>query len=203
VDKAYSALDAYGFIQPNSRLVQKGDHAGGAASGLSNDAKAIVQEWLAKENQDRGGKTTPSILEKLGPCMSRALFATIRFQDLRTVKRAAEDPNRCTGCTNAMCSSCHGDIATPFYTQVGSALGDNTFEMSKKMPYITKYFGVNGTEPVPSHGIAKKQNAVNSTLLTGSHPNFYLLPQVTLAINNFVNDAIAKYKAGTCGNSSL
>jgi cytochrome c5 len=197
-DTAYSSLDAIGLIQTNSRLLVKGVHSGGAAPALSDTQKPIVNQWLGMEAQERAGKAAPvNVLEKLAACMDKAQLTAIGLQTIRTQPRNGENTNRCTGCNNAVCSSCHGDTTTTFYEQFGSKLGDNTFEMSQKQPYILKYFGLNGTEPVASNGILLKQTAV-ATAPPYSHPKFTMNATVKANLDKFVADTIAKYKAGTC-----
>jgi cytochrome c553 len=197
--KAYAEVEAYGMIQPESRLVKKGPHGnGGSAPGLSASAKAVVNEWVALELKKSGGKSTPSVLDKVALCMDQAQLQNIGLQTLRTVRRNGENANRCTGCTNASCSSCHGDTQTPFYMTIGSALGDRTFEMTKQQPFITKYFGVSNGEPVASNGLTKKMQAVNGDVAYGPHPNFTIPANVQQKLDAFVNDTIAKYKAGNC-----
>lgn len=55
---------------------------------------------------------------------------------------------------------------------IGSALVDQTFEMNKQQPFITKYFGISNGAPVTSNGLLKKLQAVNAHTGYGEHPNF-------------------------------
>jgi hypothetical protein len=79
---------------------------------------------------------------------------------------------------------------------------DYTITETKKTapPYLQKYIGVSASgDPIASNAIKLKSDAtVKDAPYT--HPMFVLTPQVETAISDFVADAIAKYKAGTCGN---
>jgi hypothetical protein len=198
-DKAYTELGAYGLVQPESRLLKKGPHgAGKSAPGLDEAAKSVVLEWIARETKENGGKTTPSVLDKVALCMDKAQFETIGIQRIQTIQRPGTNDNRCTGCENTLCSSCHGDRATPFFMTIGSALGDQTFEMTKQQPFITKYFGVSNGAPVASNGLLKKMQAVNADTGYGEHPNFTIPANVQQRLDAFVNDTLARFKAGNC-----
>jgi mono/diheme cytochrome c family protein len=195
---SYQGVDAFGFITSNSRLLSKGTHASGAGRALSSATRALVEDWLELEKSERGNKSSQGVLEKLGACMDRNQYLGIGLQTLKTVPRPGENTNRCTGCNQTGCSSCHGDVRTPFYMQIGSALGDDTFEKNQLAPFIYMMFTVNGSEPAPSHRIEAKQKQVNAMSAYGGHPNFVLPPDVVQRLDAFVDRTIAKYKAGTC-----
>ncbi|WP_394838812.1 hypothetical protein LVJ94_18130 [Pendulispora rubella] len=199
---SYQGLDARGLIVPNSLVLTKGSHASGAAPALDAAQSQAVQEWLTQEAADRGGQQAPeNILEKMGGCLDEAKFKAIGFQNLTTTKRQGENRNNCTGCDNAKCRTCHTGGDGGFYMAAGSNLDTSTFQETKSVKYIVKYLGLNGTEPVASNAIQAKADATAKDK-PYSHPLFTLKPEMKTAIDAFVNDAIAKYKAGSCGQAN-
>lgn len=201
-DTAYQSLDARGMIVTSSSLLSKGTHAGGAAPALAPAQAATIQEWLALEAKERVGQAAPvNILEKVGSCFSQGLFEAIQWGALKTVKRTNENPDQCTDCNDARCATCHTAGDNGFYMGVASGVEPDikTFEGTKKTPFITRYIGLSGTQPVPSYGVRIKAQAV-AVGPDYSHPKFVLTPERENAINVFVSDAITKYNGKLCGN---
>ena len=194
----YSELDARGLIVTNSLLLTHGTHAGGAAPALNATQQSAVTTWLQMEATERQGTAAPvNVLEKLGGCLDQTLFNNIGLQNLKTTKRTNENANRCTGCDNAPCRVCHTAGDNGFYMALGSNIDNGTFAATKTPQYIVKYFGLNGVEPVASNAIATK-SAATVTAAPYTHPMFTLTPAMQTGLDAFVNDAIGKYKAGTC-----
>jgi len=194
----YQELDARGLIVNNSLLLTKGTHAAGAAPALSTQQQQVITQWLSMEAGERQGQAAPvNVLEKLGGCLSETLFNGIGLQNLRTIKRTNENANNCTGCNNAPCRVCHTAGDNGFYMALGSNIDNGTFAATKTPQYIIKYFGLNGVEPVASNAIETKSEATQ-TGAPYTHPMFKLTDAQKTALDAFVNDAITKYKAGTC-----
>jgi hypothetical protein len=201
-DIAYQNLDARGLIVSNSMLLSKGVHDATKAPALIASQQQVLTQWLSLEAGERQGKAAPvNVLAAVAQCMDQTKFEAIGLQNLRTIRRTNENANNCTGCDNAPCKTCHGDTATGFYMTLGSNIDKATFAMSQKQPYITKYFGLNGVEPVASNGIQTKADAVAKGL-PYSHPMFTLTGTTKTNLDAFVADTIAKYKAGTCGGDA-
>jgi hypothetical protein len=77
---------------------------------------------------------------------------------------------------------------------------DYTFQQSKLSTpnYIQHYFGTDATgNPIASLGVQNKSDATAKGVAY-SHPYFTLTTAQITAIQAFTDDAIAKYKAGTC-----
>jgi hypothetical protein len=190
--------------------VRKGPHDGPA---LTNDQTQRFTTWVELELKERGDKAPPTVLQKLATCLDPEKFKAIGFDKLVTTPRdaknnpqgEAENTDECTGCNNAPCHSCHSaDPATGFFMAIGNDVlpADETFDQTKSVdpPYVQKYFGLdtNGT-PIASKAISAKSDATVKTGKAYSHPMFLLTPEIQKGIDAFVDDAIAKYKAGTCG----
>jgi hypothetical protein len=196
---SYAGLDGRGLIVTNSLFVSHGTHAGGAAPAMDQNQLTIATQWLAMEAEERVGQAAPvNILEKIGGCLDEALFNAIKFQDLRTTKRDNENADRCTGCDNAPCRTCHTAGDGSFYMAVGSALDQNTFTETKTSKYIVKYLGLNGTTPVASNAISLKA-AATATDRAYSHPMFTIPTDMQTRLDAFVSNAITKYTAKQCG----
>lgn len=202
--KAYEMIYANGYAVPNSRVVVKGVHAGGAGPELSSAEKAKFDEWIAMEMKDGGQKSQVNVLEKIGDCFDQQKFQDIGLQNLRTTRRNGENANNCTGCNNTMCMTCHsGDDATNFVLALGNPNLPQTytFEESKKTnpAYIQKYFTTSPTgEPVASNGLRKKSEATIADK-PYTHPMYRVSDTMQARIDEFVNDAITKFKAKQCG----
>jgi hypothetical protein len=212
-DKTYTLVFGRGYITRDSMLMKKGAHDGGAAPALSTDQNKAVATWIELEMKERGDKAPPSVLEKLGDCMDETEFDKIGWENLQTVTRTAdnnpngetEDADDCTGCKPSSCVTCHAsDPATGFFMAMGNTVlpANETFMESKNIapPFLQKYFGLDTDgNPIASKAIrAKSDNTVN-VAKAYQHPMFTLPPDFELRLNNFVDDTISKYKAGTCG----
>jgi hypothetical protein len=201
-DITYQELDARGLIVNNSLLLTKGTHAGGAAPALNPTQQTAVTQWLGMEATERQGQAAPTnVLASLGNCLDETLFNNIGLQTLKTTPRTGENANRCTGCDNARCSICHTGGDNGFYMALGSNIDNGTFAATKTPQYIVKYFGLNGTTPVASNAIPMKATATQ-TGAPYTHPMFTIPATVQAGLDAFVNDAINKYKAGTCGKAA-
>jgi hypothetical protein len=211
VEKSYSLMFLRGYVSRTSTLVQKGPHSSNAPA-LSKDQSVKVMTWIELELKERGDKAPPSVLEKLGSCLDQTKFDAIKFGTLVTVARnannnpnkQAENANECTGCAAAPCSTCHSaDPGTGFMMAVGNDIlpADHTFKESKAStpPYMQKYFGLDTSgDPVASNAIKTKSDVtVQANAYT--HPMYVLTPAMETAIKAYVDDAIAKYKSGACG----
>lgn len=214
-DKTYTQLFKAGYVLENSRIVVKGTHDGASNNALDATQKATFNQWVAMELSAGGSEAPPNILEKLGSCFDRAKFDAMQMGQWRTTRRTGnnnindvtpwnENANNCTGCENAPCTTCHSaDPATNFNNAVGNTLlpDETTFENTKLTTpaYITKFFAVSadGTA-IASDGIKKKGLATQKDKAY-THPMFSLTDKQQAALDAFVQDAITKFAAGTCG----
>jgi len=211
--KTYDLVYLNAYATENSRIVVKGVHSGGTAPELTAPEKTTWATWLAKEASGGAKPVQQSVLEKFGECFDKAKFDAIGFNNLRTTRRQNgnnpknlnENANNCTGCDNAPCRSCHTfDDVTGFVMAVGAGnVGpDYTFENTKKLnpPFIRQYVGTTPTgEPTFNPGIKTKSTNTVEQGAAYSHPMYKLTPAMEQAIQAFVDDAITKYKAKTCG----
>jgi mono/diheme cytochrome c family protein len=219
VEGTYKVVFQRGYVVSNSLLLTKGVH-GGAGPALTTQQATDVSAWIAQELKDGGGKSTPAVLSTIGGCFDRTKFDAIGLQTLTTSRRTDnndpknatppvtvtpwnENQNNCTGC-NVSCATCHTqDDASGFVMSIGSNVlpANNTFERSKLQPFISQYIGVSPTgEPIASNGL-KTTGERTAKQEAYSHP-LYAVPQaVQDKIDAFVNDAITKYKAGSCGQA--
>lgn len=205
-DKAYEALDGNGLIIAMSPLLTKGPHAAGKAAPLDPTAESYVRKWLELEGKERVGAADPTaIYTKLAGCMSKDLFQRIDLCTMRTQPRLGENGDTCTGCDFVPCANCHalGGQGTGFWCSVTldnppKTNVDDTFESSKNLPYLRRYFGLSGKDPVPSHAIANKSLSTRSSTSTSAHPWYELDAARKRALETFVNDAITKYASGAC-----
>lgn len=217
-DTSYKLQFTYGFVSTSSMILTKGAHGGSSTNVLTSAQQSTYLQWVAQETKDGGQTAQPNVFEKLAGCMDQTKFDAIGLANLRTIQRTAnnntnnvtpwnENANRCTGCNNAPCRDCHaGDPASNFI----NAYGNNnfpasyTFEQTKlsNPAYIQHYFGTDATgNPIASHGLEAKATAVSKGVAY-SHPYFTLTTAEVTAIQAFVDDAISKYKAGTCTGTS-
>jgi len=211
--KTYDMVYLNGFAVANSRIVVKGVHSGGGAPELTVTEKGTFAQWLALEAKDGGTKTQTNVLEKFGTCFDKAKFDAIGFGQLRTTRRQNgnnplnqnENANNCTGCDNAPCRTCHSaDDVTGFVMAIGNPIlpADYTFEETKKLnpAFIRQYVSTTPTgDPQFNPGIMNKSTNTIEKGLAYSHPMYRLTPTMQTAIQAFVDDAVTKYKAGTCG----
>ncbi len=206
VKSTYKALDGNGLILATSPLLTKGPHAGGAAPALEPNAEATVRKWLDLEAKERAGKAPESIYTTLGNCMSAELFAKIDLCTAKTQPRPGESGDYCTGCKYESCSNCHaaGGQSTGFWcsakTEGGKTVTDSTDTLSgsRGLPYIRRYFGFAGSDPVASNAILNKSKTTQSATTLVAHPWFTLDAARQKALNAFVEDALSRYRSGTC-----
>jgi hypothetical protein len=191
---SYDAIQAFGLANFSAHT-----HAG-VGTNPPPDIRAAIDEWQTREKAS-GTKPVASVLDTIGDCLDETKFDAIGFAQLLTTPKPGENPNTCTGCNNAPCRDCHNAGDGGFFMAAGSNLGDNTFENTKLAKYIGKYITVNGTDPVPSHAIRAKSDAT-VTAAPYTHPMFKMSPTMEAALDAFVDDAITKYKAGTCGHGT-
>lgn len=199
---SYKLQFQMGFVVTDSRIVLKTPHGGSTTNELSAAQKTTFNQWVAMELKDGGNKATPNVLEKLGGCLDQQKFNAIGLQNLRTIRRGNENANNCTGCDNAQCSTCHAGGEANFVNSFGVSTAilpaNNTFVQTKQQPFIMKYFGLSPTgDPVASNALETKSEAT----ITGkpyTHPMFRLSDTMKANIQSFVDDAVSKYKAGTC-----
>jgi hypothetical protein len=214
VEKSYAFMFNRGYVVKASALVKKGIHSSGGAPALTPPQTKTVIQWIALELKERGDKAPPSVLDKLGDCLDKDKFAAIGLGKLLTATRNAqnnpnkytENANECTGCKPTTCNVCHSaDPGSGFVMAMGNDIlpADTTFNETKSTapPYLQKYFGLDTTgTPIPSKALKAKSDAT----VQGkpySHPMYTIPPAVETALDAFVADAIAKYKAGTCGKN--
>lgn len=205
-DQTYTQLFALGFVNDTSVILTKGTHGGSTTNVLSEDQKTKFRTWVSMELKDGGTQATPNVLEKLATCIDSVKFKAMNLQQLRTTRRNNENANQCTGCNQAACTNCHAsDDATGFVLATGNKIleandPDYTFNHTKitNPAFLQKYFGVSPTgEPVASNAIQNKSDAtVKDAPYT--HPMFTLNANTKTAIDDFVNDAITKYKNNAC-----
>ena len=214
-EKSYGQLFKVGYVVESSRIVVKPGHGGLTTNVLTSAQIGTYSQWVAMELKDGGAKATPNILATLGSCFDKAKFDAMKMGQWQTTRRTNnnntnnvtpwnENANNCTGCDNAQCTTCHSsDAATNFNNAVGNPIlpADTTFENTKLTTpaYITKFFGVSADGvPVASQGLLKKSDATKKDKAY-THPMYTLNAEQTTAVDAFVNDAIAKFAAGTCG----
>ena len=79
---------------------------------------------------------------------------------------------------------------------------DYTFEQTKKLnpSFIRQYVSTTPTgDPQFNPGVMNKSTNTVEKGLAYSHPMYKLTPTMQASIQAFVDDAVTKYKAGTCG----
>ena len=199
---SYKLQFQLGYVVVNSRMVLKTAHGGGTTNELKPVDKGNFNKWVDMETKAGGTKATPNVMEKLGGCFSEQLFNQINMQQITTTRRQNENANNCTGCDNAPCRTCHAGGEADFVAAQGVSTAilpaNHTFNETKKMPFISKFFGISPTgEPIASDALVKKSDATK-TAKPYTHPQYTLNEQRITAIKAFTDDAIAKYKAGTC-----
>ncbi|CAN5895230.1 hypothetical protein BH11MYX4_BH11MYX4_40580 [soil metagenome] len=211
--KTYDMVYLNGFATATSRILVKGVHSGGSGPELSPAEKTTFTQWIAIEVKDGGAKTQTNVLEKFGSCFDKTKFDAIGFGQLRTVRRQngnnpqnqTENANNCTGCDNKPCSTCHAsDDVTGFVMAIGNPNfpADYTFEQSKKFDpaFIRQYASTTPTgQPQYNPGVMNKSTNTVEKGMAYSHPMFKLTPAMEANIKAFVDDAVTKYTAGTCG----
>lgn len=211
--KTYDMIYLNAYATAGSRIVVKGLHSGGSAPELTQTEKTAWAQWIALEAADGGQKSQTNVLEKFGTCFDKAKFDAIGFGNLRTTRRTQnnnplkqnENANNCTGCDNAPCRTCHSaDDVTGFVMAIGNPIlpADYTFEQTKLLnpAYIRQYVSTTPTgEPQFNPGIQTKSTNTIEKGLAYTHPMFRVSTNMQTAIQAFVDDAIAKQKAGTCG----
>lgn len=214
-EKSYAQLFQVGYVVVQSRIITKPAHGGSTTNVLNNTQIQTYNSWVAMELKDGGSKAPPNILEKLGGCFDRAKFDAMQMGQWRTTRRQQgnntnnvtpwnENANNCTGCNNAPCTTCHSsDPGTNYSNAVGNTLlpPETTFENTKMTApaYITKFFGVSPDgKPIASDAIKKKSDSTMKDKAY-THPMYVLNANQTAALNAFVQDAITKFTAGTCG----
>lgn len=212
IEASYKLQFQLGYVSKTSRILLKGPHPG--TPGLVGEDVTKFNTWVDLELKAGGTQAPPNVLEKLANCLDRELFDDMQLQNLRTVRRTNnnntnnvtpwnENANNCTGCDNAPCRTCHTlDDATGFVqaNPNPNLPANTTFEETKRTnpAYLQKYFGVSPTgEPIASNAIMLKATATQKDKAY-THPMFQVNAQLQQRIDAFVNDAIAKYKAGTC-----
>lgn len=214
-EKSYTLIFGRGYIVRDSIILKKGAHNGGAGPALTADQSKKVATWIELEMKERGDKAPPSVLARLGDCLDKTKFDAIKWDTVETITRAKgnnpnnqeENANECTGCKPTTCSTCHSaDAATGFVEAVGSPIfdADYTFKQTKKTSpaYLQKYFGLdtNGN-PKASQAIRIKSDNTVNVAKAYQHPMFKLTQAQEDAIDDFVEDAVTKFKAGTCGKA--
>jgi len=213
--KTYDMVYLQGFATATSRIVVKGVHSGGGAPELTAPEKNLFAQWIALEAKDGGTKTQTNVLEKFGNCFDKTKFDAINFGLLKTVRRQngnnptnqQENANQCTGCDNKPCSTCHAaDDVTGFIMAIGNTNVSKdpsyTFEQTKKFdpPFIRQYVSTTPAgAPQYNPGVMSKSTNTVEKGLAYSHPMFKVTPAMEASIKAFVDDAITKYTAGTCG----
>lgn len=211
--KTYDLVYKNGYAVDNSRIIVKGVHSGGGAPALDATEKGKFMTWLSKETTSGTKPTQQNVLEKFGGCFDEAKFNAIGFQNLRTIRRQTgnnpnnynENANNCTGCDNAPCRSCHTfDKVTGFVMAFGAnnVSPNYTFEQTKLLspPYIRQYVATDATgAPVLNPGIKTKSINTVEKAKAYEHPMYKISPTMEANIQAFVQDAIDKYKAGSCG----
>jgi hypothetical protein len=205
-DKTYSELDALGLIVTNSQLLSQGSHDTGKAPSLTSAQQSAIVQWLSLEAAESTGTAAPAnVMVEIGACASKSDWDAIGWTNLRTQPRPTENPDKCTGCDDSLCASCHSGGDQGFFMAEGSAFDDGdvsfvqTFQANgpDMMTYINKFFGLNGTAPVASNAIANKAAAV-ALGPAYSHPMFVIPASVQTGITTLVNDALTAYANHTC-----
>ncbi|MBX3192793.1 MAG: hypothetical protein KF819_37765 [Labilithrix sp.] len=212
--KSYDMIYLNGFAIATSRIVMKGIHSNGAAPELTGPEKTKFAEWIALEVKDGGSKAQANVLEKFGECFDKAKFDAIGWQNLRVTRRQNgnnpqnlnENQDTCTGCRdNTPCSGCHtADDVTGYVNAIGNTLvpQDFTFQETKKLnpAFIRQYVSTTPTgDPVYNPGVMNKSINTVEKAPAYSHPMFKMSAAMEAANKAFVEDAITKFKAGTCG----
>lgn len=196
----YQLLDSRGMIVGAGSVLVTHRHTG-TGTDPSADAMGKINTWLGLEGKERVGQKAPEdIMAKIGSCIQDADWKTAEtaIRTMRTRARTGEDQNTCSGCNNEYCMACHN----PGYGFVtGTANDTQSTSLVKQRPFINKFFGTNGTDPVGSNALKAKSDAV-ATGKPYSHPNYTMPANVQTAIDTFVNKTIAAYKAGTCGTAA-
>lgn len=213
-DGTYTMLFSLGYVATDSRILLKGPHGGVTTNVLTSAQQTTFTTWVNQEIKDGGVKATPNVLAKMGGCIDKTKFDAMQLQNLRTIQRTtnnntnnvtnwAENANRCTGCNNAPCRDCHSaDDITGFVMAINNPAfpADYTFNQTKLInpPFLQKYIGIDPTgNPIASGALDNKATATSKDHAY-THPYFQINATTKAAIQAFVDDAVAKYKAGTC-----
>lgn len=212
--KTYDMLYLQAYVTAGSRIVAKGLHSNGGAPELTAADKGKWQQWITMESKEPGKPAQVNVLEKFGNCFDQAKFDAIGFGNLRVTRRTVdnnaggfqEDEEKCTGCKqNTPCNRCHsGDDVTGFVMAIGNNTfsPDYTFQETKKLspPFIRQYVGTTPTgEPTFNAGIMTKSTYTIEKTKAYQHPMFIVSPKMEASIKAFVDSAIEKHRAGTCG----
>jgi hypothetical protein len=197
----YQLLDQRALITAQGSMIStKGSHASGGGPALTSAQNGVVGTWLALEAQDRVGQKAPEdILAKLGNCIDPADWraAEAGMRTLRTQQRQGENANTCSGCANETCVACHADGSYGMIVGPQNQALQDTLPLVKQKPFITRYFGLNGADPVGSGAVAAKATATQ-TGAAHTHPRYTMNQQATQGVDTFVARTIEKYKAGNC-----
>jgi hypothetical protein len=193
----YQLFDQRGYIVATGSLLVSHKHTG-AGTDPTTEQLGKINAWLALEGQERVGQKAPEdILAKVAKCINPADWkaAEAAMRNLRTVQRNGENANTCTGCANASCTGCHRDGG---YSMLVGLQNDDTTTLVKQRPWVGKFIGTNGADPIPSDAV-KQKGIATQTGAPYSHPKFTLDATSEAAIQKMATDAITAYKAGTCG----
>jgi hypothetical protein len=194
---AYRTMEARGYIDPQTQLKRRGEHAG---PRLTDQQRKVITDWIDLEGAERGGKFPSALLSTLGKCLDKATFDAIQLDALRTQRRQGENANQCTGCDNGPCQMCHQQGEAGFLVNSGN-LSAKSFEALKDNQrsaegaiLLQKFITISGGELAPSTALADKGKAAAAGP-DYSHPKYVIAPQIQTAIDNFAKASIAKYKA--------
>ncbi|MBL8607915.1 MAG: hypothetical protein JNL38_11365 [Myxococcales bacterium] len=197
----YQLFDQRGYIVATNSILVTHKHTG-AGTEPTADQMSKMQTWLQKEGLERVGQKAPEdILGKIGKCINPADWkaAEAAVRNIATVQRQGENGNQCHSCNvpagQAACASCHagGD-----YGMVAGLQNQTyTTDLVRTRPFINKFFGMNGTDVIPSDAV-KSKGVATQTGAPYSHPKYTISPQAEQAIQTMVTNTVAAYKAGTC-----
>ncbi len=198
----YQLFDQRGYIVATNSLMVSHKHAGAGTDPTTQQA-TLINTWLQKEGLERVGQKAPEdILGKVGKCINPADWkaAEAAIRNIATIQRQGENANQCHSCNIAAgqgaCASCHagGD-----YNMVAGLQNQTyTTDLVRTRPFINKFFGLNGTDIVPSDAV-KAKGVATQTGAPYSHPKYTISPQAEQAIATMVTNAANQYKT-TGGN---
>jgi mono/diheme cytochrome c family protein len=198
-DDSYSLMEkSAGLIAApkNSPLVQYVHQ--NPLIGVSPEQRAILTTWLSLEATARNlegavakAKTIKDAYDDFAKCMNRDVWLFYRMGDLGFTQTDSEGP----------CLGCHSTGQGSAFLSADSAL---TFEKAQQFPYIQKLVVGKLNEKgsfeslVPSNRLIEKAEEICPPGSTSCHPRFGLPPNISKAIEAFVQTTLENMTSGTC-----
>ena len=166
---------------------------------LLPEQRTSLTQWLNMEATARGlagsvqkAPTLQAAYKQFADCMNYDIWEYYRAGDLPFTQTDMDGP----------CMGCHSIGQGSAWLSAGSR---ETFEKAKDFPYIQKFVvgkvdsQGNFDSLIPSGRFTTKANEPCPEGSTTCHPTFGLPPNVSNAIDNFVQTTLQNIASGTCG----